>query len=45
MRIKTTVLITALLIFIPSLLFAWEGKVVGVTDGDTIKGLKDGKQV
>jgi micrococcal nuclease len=44
-RIKTTVLITALLIFIPSFLFAWEGKVVGVTDGDTIKVLKDGKQV
>ena len=41
MRIKTTVLITALLIFIPTLLFAWEGKVVSVTDGDTIKALKD----
>ena len=29
----------------PSLLFAWEGKVVSVTDGDTIKVLQDGKQV
>jgi len=29
----------------PTLLFAWEGKVVGVTDGDTIKVLKDGIQV
>ena len=30
---------------LPSLLLAWEGKVVSVTDGDTIKVLKDGKQV
>ena len=31
----------------PSLLYAgsWEGKVVGIADGDTIKVLKDGKQV
>jgi len=29
----------------PSILLAWEGKVVGVTDGDTIKVLQDGKQV
>lgn len=29
----------------PPLLFAWDGKVVGITDGDTIKVLKDGKQV
>ena len=29
----------------PTLLFAWDGKVVSVTDGDTIKVLKDGKQV
>ena len=45
MRIKTTILIVACLLFIPPILFAWEGKVVGVTDGDTIKVLKDGKQV
>lgn len=25
--------------------FAWSGKVIGVTDGDTIKVLRDGKQV
>ena len=29
----------------PSLLFAFEGKVVGISDGDTIKVLKDGKHV
>ena len=43
MQIKTTTLTVALLILFPSLLFAWEGKVVGVTDGDTIKVLRDGK--
>jgi endonuclease YncB( thermonuclease family) len=32
-------------VLFPSLLFAWEGKVVSVTDGDTIKVLKAGKQV
>ena len=32
-------------ILFPSLLFAWDGKVVSVTDGDTIKVLRDGKQV
>ena len=29
----------------PSILHAFEGKVVGISDGDTIKVLKDGKQV
>ena len=29
----------------PTLLYAWEGKVVSITDGDTIKVLKDGIQV
>jgi len=29
----------------PCVIHAWEGKVVSVTDGDTIKVLKDGKQV
>ena len=40
-------LIVILLLFSPSLLYAdaWEGKVVGVSDGDTIKVLKDGKHV
>jgi len=37
--------IMAFSLFLPSLLFAWEGKVVSVTDGDTIKVLKDGIQV
>ena len=37
--------IVVALILLPSLLFAWEGKVVGVTDGDSIKVLKAGKQV
>lgn len=30
---------------LPSLLFAWDGKAVSVTDGDTIKVLKDRKPV
>jgi len=38
-------LIIAILLVTPSLILAWEGKVVSVTDGDTIKVLKAGKQV
>ena len=34
-----------LILIIPSMLYAFEGKVVGISDGDTIKVLKDGKQV
>ena len=34
-----------LILFSPALLFAWEGKVVSVTDGDTIKVLSNGIQV
>lgn len=46
MRNKTTTLIIAVLVLIiPSLLYAFEGKVVSISDGDTIKVLKDGKQV
>jgi endonuclease YncB( thermonuclease family) len=46
MRNKAPILIVVFLIF-PSILYAgsWEGKVVGVLAGDTIKVLKDGKQV
>ena len=44
MRYKAAFLFIFIL-FLPSLLFAWEGKVVGVTDGDTIKVPKDGKQI
>ena len=43
MKNKATFLFIVLLLS-PSLLYAWEGKVVSVTDGDTIKALKDGKQ-
>lgn len=34
-----------LLLFIPILSFAWPGKVVNVSDGDTIKVLHNGQQV
>ncbi|MFC1876501.1 thermonuclease family protein [Thermodesulfobacteriota bacterium] len=34
-----------ILLILPSLLSAWEGKVVSVTDGDTIKVLQNGIQV
>jgi len=46
MRVKISAAII-ILILIPSFLYAasWEGKVVGISDGDTIKVLKDGKQV
>ncbi len=46
MRVKISTVII-ILILIPSFLYAgsWEGKVVGISDGDTIKVLKDGKQV
>ena len=44
-RFKYTVIVFLVIVITPSLLFAWEGKVVSVTDGDTIKVLKDGIQV
>ena len=46
-NIKRTISILLILgiLTCPSLLFAWEGKVVSVTDGDTIKVLKAGIQV
>ena len=44
-RFKYTLIVFFIIISTSSLLFAWEGKVVGVTDGDTIKVLKDGVQV
>ena len=34
-----------LILSIPSILFAWAGRVVGITDGDTIRVLQAGKQV
>jgi micrococcal nuclease len=45
MRNKTATLIIVLILFIPSFLHAFEGKVVSVSDGDTIKVMKDDKQV
>jgi len=44
-RFKYDLIAFLFIISTSSVLFAWEGKVVGVTDGDTIKVLKDGKQV
>ena len=45
MKKNRAILLCILLVLSPSLLFAWEGKVVSVSDGDTIKVLKDGIQV
>ena len=47
MRNKTILTIIAFLICFPATLYAgsWEGKVVSVTDGDTIKVLQGGTQV
>jgi micrococcal nuclease len=44
-RSKYALIVFFVIISTSSLLFAWEGKVVSVTDGDTIKVLKAGKQV
>jgi micrococcal nuclease len=40
-----TASLIVLTLIIPSILYAFQGKVVGVSDGDTIKVLKDGIQV
>jgi len=42
-----SILIVVWALLCPAILYAgsWEGKVVGVSDGDTIKVLKDSKQV
>jgi micrococcal nuclease len=45
MQNEATTLIIVFILFIPSLLYAFQGKVVSVSDGDTIKVLKDGIQV
>jgi micrococcal nuclease len=44
-RPQLTLVVFIIAMSLPALLFAWEGKVVSVTDGDTIKVLKDGIQV
>jgi len=38
-----SVLIGLLAILLPALAFSWTGKVVGVSDGDTITVMHDGK--
>jgi len=42
-----SILLVVWALLCPSFLYAdsWQGKVVGISDGDTIKVLKDGKQV
>jgi micrococcal nuclease len=47
MKLSKFCIASLLIWIIPSLLYAasFQGKVVGVSDGDTIKVLKDGKQV
>jgi micrococcal nuclease len=44
-KLKPAVILFLIILSIPSILFAWEGSVAGVTDGDTIKVLKAGKEV
>jgi len=45
MRIKSTILTLALVLLFPFCLFAFDGRVVSVSDGDTIKVLKHGIHV
>ncbi len=47
MKLSKFCIATLLILIIPSFLIAasFEGKVVGISDGDTLKALKDGKQV
>jgi micrococcal nuclease len=42
---RSIILILFVLLFFITPSYAWTGKVVGVTDGDTIKVLQDGKQI
>jgi micrococcal nuclease len=42
---KHFTLLSLIILLTCSVSQAWTGKVVGVTDGDTIKVLKNGKQV
>jgi micrococcal nuclease len=44
-RLQLTLVVFLIAMLFPAITFAWEGKVVSVTDGDTIKVLKDGIQV
>lgn len=42
---RVTIICSLIVLFLSSHALAWTGKVVGVSDGDTIKVLQDGKQV
>jgi micrococcal nuclease len=44
-RLQLTLVVFLIAMLFPAITFAWEGKVVSVSDGDTIKVLKDGQQV
>jgi len=44
-KIASTILILSLFFLTSPGVFAWTGKVVGVADGDTIKVLREGKQI
>ena len=43
--IRPTILLSLIILLHCSITHAWTGKVVGVTDGDTIRVLQNGKQV
>jgi micrococcal nuclease len=45
MRILRSTILSTILLLLPAILFAWEGKVVSVTNGDTIKVLQNGVQI
>ena len=47
MRNKITTLTIVFFLLFPSILYAgsWEGKIVGISDGDIIKVLKNDQQV
>ncbi len=44
MKKSSLALVLAVLVLSPGLLWAWSGKVVGVTDGDTITLLHAGRE-
>ncbi|UCG11532.1 MAG: thermonuclease family protein [Deltaproteobacteria bacterium] len=45
MRITKTLILSLVLVLLPSLCWAWSGKVVGISDGDTIRVLRDQEHV
>jgi hypothetical protein len=40
-----TIILSLTILLISTTSFGWTGKVIGISDGDTIKVLRDGKQV